>query len=333
MQMSASVTPRLSVIILVRSDSEFVRHSFRMLCQQTVAPDIEAVVVTPSGMESSWIGAELEGLWGHKIVRLSVFGNSGRAKAAGVQAASAPLVAFAEDHSYMDAACGEAFIHAHRDPGLAVVGPVMRNANPHSSASWGCFLAFYGLWMTSWSEGELNHLPANQSCYKRDVLLNYGEHLAQMLQTESVLQWNLVSRGFRARQEPSAIVYHLNFSRLGDTIQEYFFAARLFAADRCRAWRLPRRAAYAFGMVLLPLVRLLRILRFASRAHLAVGVAARSLMPLVVVLGAGAVGEMLGYALGPGDAAERLARFEVRRTGRYSSRDLEAVTTLSADTK
>ena len=75
------------------------------------------------------------------------------------------------------------------------------------------------------------HLPANQSCYQRDVLLALGDRLAPLLQAESVLQWELQAKGLRVRQAPGAFVYHLNNSRLGHTLLEYFFAAFVLEVD------------------------------------------------------------------------------------------------------
>ncbi len=320
--MTSSTQPKLSVVILVQHDSWMTRHAFRKLRGQTIAAEIEVIAVAPAGSDCGWIDEQTRGLWGYTILTPETFDDCGLAKEAGVRAASAGLVAFVEDHSYPEAHCMEAYVRALAESQLAAAGPCMRNANPGRAASWACFLAFYGEWMTVRPTRNTTHLPANQSCYQRDVLLALGDRLAPLLQAESVLQWELQAKGLRVRQAPGAFVYHLNNSRLGHTLLEYFFAARLFAARRSQSWSRPHRLGYALGMTLVPLVRWVRIARLVTVAAL------RVTMPLLAVLGAGAAGEMLGYAGGAGDAARRLADLEARRDERYDFRDEAAVEAL-----
>ena len=314
--------PKLTVVILVQSDSWMIRHALRKLREQTIATEIEVIAVAPAGFDGECIDEQMQGLWGFTLLKTETFDDCGRAKEAGVRAASAGLIAFVEDHSYPEAHCMEAYVRAVEEGQLAAAGPVMRNANPDRGASWACFLAFYGEWMTVSPTRGTTHLPANQSCYKREVMLAFGDRLSPLLQAESVLQWELQSKGLRVRQAPEAFVYHLNNSRLGHTLREYFFAARLFAARRSESWSGVHRLGYALGMALLPLVRWVRI------AHIAPATALRVTISLLAVLGAGAAGEMLGYLGGAGDAARRLANLEARRDERYDFHDEAAVEAL-----
>ena len=179
--------------------------------------------------------------------------------------------------------------------------------------------------MTAPPEGEVEHLPGNQSCYRRELLLEYGPRLAEMLDAESVLHADMRARGRKLRLEPKASVYHLNFSRLAPAVSEYYLASRVFAARRAAAWPVVKRAVYTLGSPLLPLVRSLRIMAEVRRAAIQPRTFLSALAPLILVLSAGAAGEMLGYALGTGNAAERLMRFERERDAAFSSADLEAV--------
>jgi hypothetical protein len=285
---------------------------------------MECVLVVSSGKDVGGAAETLKGLHGSKIVEIDTMRSEGEAKAAGVRAAGAPLVAFQEDHSFPERTCAENLIEAHRRGDFAVVGPVMRNANPISAVSWGCFLVYYGTYMWARPESELRHLPANQSCYRRDLLLEYGSRLADMLEAEAVLHEDLLARGHRLAQEPSARIYHLNVSRQGSVSKEYFLASRVFAAERASGWGFLRRAVYAVGSPLLPLIRPSRILRDARRAELDRSVLRGAFASVLLTLCAGAAGEMLGYALGAGHTRQKLLQNESERTSTFCSRDLEA---------
>jgi hypothetical protein len=84
------------------------------------------------------------------------------------------------------------------------------------------------------------------------------------------------------------------------------------------------RTLYVLGSPLIPWVRLARMLRAARtpalRAHLV-----RCLPALLVGLWLDGAGQMVGYALGSGNAADRLAQFEFRRIDHVTARDREEV--------
>jgi len=125
-------------------------------------------------------------------------------------------------------------------------------------------------------------------------------------------------------------VFHLNYSALGPAIRADYPASRVFAAERSRRWPVGRRLFYACGSLLLPLMRLPRILRQAREARLKWRIAAPALGPAFVILCAGAAGEMLGYSLGPSDAKRRLMDFEREHARLYTARDIEAVASSHA---
>jgi hypothetical protein len=317
--------PELSVILLVHEDSECVREVLRRVYEQSVSSQMECVLVTPSREDLGSAPETLKGLLWSTIVEVGRFRSEGEAKAAGVRAARAPLVEFLEDHSFPEKSCAEHLIEAHRRDDFAVVGPVMGNANPISRVSWGCFLVYYGAYMWARPANEVRHLPANQSCYQRDLLLEYGTRLADMLEAETVLHQDLLAKGYRLGQEPSARVYHLNVPRMGPVLNEYFLASRVFAAERACGWGFIRRAVYTVGSPLLPLIRLPRILRDARCADLDRGILRRALATVLLTLCAGAAGEMLGYGLGAGRAKDKLVQSEGERAAAFSTRDLEAL--------
>lgn len=319
-------TPRLSVVLVAFCDSPHLRMALDHQRMQTIARQMELILVTSSKARLEMVRGELEGFCGCTFLEMGHIEDEGSAKAAGVKAARAPLVAFTEDHSFAGPGCAEALVRAHSRGDFAAVGPVMDNANPRSAVSWGCFLVFYSQWMAARKNCE--HLPSNHSCYQREILLEYGDQLPHMLQAESVLHWDLVSRGYRLCQEPAARVYHLNFSRIRPLLVEYFLASRVFAADRARSWGTAKRALYALGSPLLPIVRLKRIIDDTKRIRLDAGLLVHAFVPLMLNLCAGSAGEMLGYSCGQGKAKKRLFQFEQHRHLEVTSADLSAASRL-----
>ena len=261
--MAGERDPKMSAILVTHRYSECLRWALDRLRAQTIASELECVIVAPARTAVEGCEEAVRDLCGYQVVEHGV-GSAGAAKAAGVRAARAPLVVFMEDHSYPDPGWAEALIKAHERGEFAAVGPVVLNANPATSGSWGCFLVYYGQYMRTLPPQKVRHLPGNQSCYRRELLLEYGPRLADMLQAEIVLHHELLAKGKSLRQEPAAKVRHLNYSRIGPAMREYFLASRVFASERRRPWSRFRRAVYAAGSILLPLIRLKRIL---AEAH------------------------------------------------------------------
>jgi len=101
---------------------------------------------------------------------------SNRSRVAGIRAATAPIVALAEDHSFPDPDWADALITAHQAR-FAVVGPVLRNANPRSMLSWANLLLEYAPWLEGTPGQEMKDLPGHNSAYRRDLLLAFGEEI------------------------------------------------------------------------------------------------------------------------------------------------------------
>ncbi|MFB3778472.1 MAG: glycosyltransferase [Bryobacteraceae bacterium] len=317
--------PTLSVILVTEAYSECLRWTLECLAAQSIAPELECILVTRNGSELAGVTDRLRGVLSHRIIEQETLNDSGKAKAAGVWAARAPLVAFVEDHSYPDPLWAEAMVKAYSRGAFAAVGPVVLNANPATAVSWGCHLVYYGTYMQAGSEGRAMHLPGNQSSYRKSVLLEYGPRLPDLLQSEIALHGELIERGMSLHQEAGAKVYHLNYSRIGPAIREYFLASRVFAAGRRRRWSLFRRAVYAGGCLVLPFIRMRRVFGHARQAALSQRVVAAAPWPAWLILCSGAAGEALGYALGIGGARAALMRFEREHASLFTAADLEQV--------
>jgi Glycosyl transferase family 2 len=294
-QPQAPDAPQLSVILVTTGDYAVSRPAVRNLTRQTGVA-LELVLVGPPEFDAGLSDADRTDLaafaaWRH--VDVPVGTSFDNARAAGVRAAGAPIIAFTEDHAFPRPGWAAAIVRAfdHRWTG---VGPVVENANPGSSVSWANILLEYGPWMPPARGGAWPHIPGHNSAYRRDALLALGDRLPVMIEAESVLHWALGAEGHAFALAPDARTRHVNFSRLYPSLQLRFHGSRQFASRRCGRWPAGRRAAFAAAAPLIPLVRLARVVGLpvlTSRPGLLV----RVLPALAISLVVSAAGELVGY--------------------------------------
>lgn len=302
--------PRLSVVI-VTDGFETIRKTVRHLRAQTVAAEIELVIVAPDG-ELALDGDDLAGLHSHQVVRVGDIRSLSWARAPGVRVARAPIVALGESHCFPEPEWAERFLARHAE-GWAAVGPAIVNANPDGAVSWVNLLLDYGPWVAPTAGGELDDLPGHNSSYKKELLVEFGDRLETMLEAETILHADLRSRGHRLYQEPGARAAHINVTRTSSWIGERFQTGRRFASARSHTWPVWRRGVYAAGSPLIPLVRLRRLLRDVARTRTGPELRPVGYALLAFALLVSAAGELVGYAFGSGDSMYALSRIELHK--------------------
>jgi hypothetical protein len=307
---ASSTDIELSVIMLTPDSGATLLRTIRALAAQTARRRLELVFVIPAAGQLQVDPRDLSAFGSCQVVEIGAMTSTAAARAAGVRAARAPVVAFAEDHSFPMAGWAEALIDAHRGPWTGV-GPVMHNANPDTATSWANLLVDYAPWVDPIPFGEYDHIPGHNSSYKRNALLAFGDALQDVLEAESVLQWDLRGRGHRFAIEPSARTRHENFAKPGASVALRFHSGRLFAANRAREWSVGRRAFYACAAPLIPAVRMARTIGVLRRIQLPASLRLLSLLALLFLVDG--FGELLGYASGSGGSMRRLTDMEFHR--------------------
>jgi Glycosyl transferase family 2 len=302
--------PELSVI-LGTDGLEPARETIAHLRAQTARDRVEVVIVTPRGSLDGGADRELDGFHSFRVIDLDPRASVAAARAAGVSAARAPVVAMAETHCFPEPGWAEALIAAHRGP-WAAVGPEIANENPGRMSSWANLYVDYAPWVAPAPRGPADDLPGHNSSYKRARLLDYGDELGRLMESESIIHWDLRSRGHRLYVETEAKVRHRNVTRPVAALLEHFHNGRCFGGLRSHDWSVARRVLYAAASPLIPALRLARIIRCMrtrGRGHLLPGALPMMLASLVVH----AAGELTGYAAGAGDAARRMVPYELHR--------------------
>ena len=229
----------------------------------------------------------------------------------GIRAATGPIVVFAE-HAFPEPGWAEALLEAHRGP-WTVVGPAILNANPETRTACADYLLTHGRFGPPATPHEADEVPAHNSSFKCDVLLELGDRLEDAMEAETVLWWRLRAAGHRLYFEPAARTSHLSVARLRDWPATRFYQSRLFGATRCLDWPRWRRLVYAGGAPLIPVLRLWRLLRALPQPWRGADGVARALPLIALGLLVEAAGEALGYLRGAGEARQLAARHELFR--------------------
>lgn len=304
--------PAMSVILPTPSDFALIATTVRHLRRQTIASRLELVIVAMGHADFTLDRAACRGFWGTQVTR-SGHGSHGEAAAAGVRAARGPVVVFAEDHCFPEPGWAEALLDGYASDEVAAVGPAFRNANPGTLVSWCDFAIGYGPWIDPTPGGDRPFLAGHNSSYRRDVLLELGSRMEELLESETVLHLELRAAGRRLVVQPRARSAHVNFGRLDVWPPVQFHCGRVFAAERARQWGWARRVLYAAASPLIPCIRFLRAIRHLRPA----GPPRPSLLRLAPLLALGLVadgaGQMVGYLAGSGGSPRYLTGFEFDR--------------------
>ncbi|HZR84103.1 MAG TPA: hypothetical protein VFD92_23605 [Candidatus Binatia bacterium] len=305
--------PELSVVLVTDGD-DTIRPVVERLHRQTARDRLEVLLVAPAGARAG-VGfrdaardfARLTVLEVESIAPLAA------ARAAGIRAASAPLVFVGETHTFPHPGWAAALLAAHRGPWVAVA-PGFGNANPKGALSWAGFLSDYGRWVAGLPAGEIPEVPLYNASYRRSALLDLGDRLVPALSHGDELPIRLRAAGHRVYFEPTARIDHANVARPRAWLDERFASGVLIGSHRARTWSALRRVAYVAGAALIPVVLVARVLPGVRRTARHARLPAGTLTAIVVGAIVKAAGELVGYAGGRTESPEmRMHEYEVHK--------------------
>src|SRR5262245_31457798 len=308
--------PRLSVVLATDAYAT-IRPVLSALRRQACSREIEPIIVLLGGDHAA-VPPEDLGAFPHTKIIGSV-NHLPDARAAGVRAASAPIVFIGETHTYPQRGWAEALLTAFNGPWAAVV-PAVANANPTSAASWASYLFDYGMWGPNRPSGEIADPLVYNTAYRRDVLMSLGDRLSVALDPceETLWPW-LWSRGHRAALASDARILHLNVATFSTLVREKFCVGAVLSTHRSARWSPVRRLLYFAGSPLIPFVLFGRVLR-GARYWPSDGRRARAIAGVLIAAVAKAAGEIAGYAgLKLPAAAAKLHDMEIRKV-QYAGR-------------
>jgi hypothetical protein len=313
-------TPSTPVISYVLATDELatVRGVLAALDRQTIAAEVELVLISPTALAGGELPAALGAV---RTVTCPAPLELHVARALGVHAAAAPLVFIGETHSFPEPEMLERIVAAFAGPWSAVV-PAIVNANPQSAASWAGFLFDYGAWHPRRAAVEVPEPLVYNSSFRRAALLETGERLAAGLSAVDHDLWReLATRGHRAFFEPAARIAHLNVARAVPFLRERWLCGARFGRHRARRWEWPRRLLYAAATPLVPLVLAARARGAMRDARRHRDLPAGFRRAAAAGLAARAIGEAAGYlGLAGARVESRATEYEVHKTRYAGSR-------------
>ncbi len=305
--------PEMSVVVVAGERRERVRSALRSVLDQEGAERLEVLVVDCASEDDPDGYADLPGV---RRARPTGGLHYGEALAFGVREATAPVVAFLEEHARAHPGWALALLEAHEGPAAAVACEV-HVGNPGLGFSDGWGLMGYGMWYWPLPEGETDFVHGYNSACKREALLSYGDRLAELLLADTAFANRLKLDDHRLANAPGAKIDHLNETELWLPLRKTFLAHRFSAPTRARecGWSAARRAVYVVGLPLLPLYGLwCQSRQLARRRPRLLGTLARILPQFLLTHLAMAAGAMTGLVLGPGRAAHAFTWLELNNS-------------------
>jgi hypothetical protein len=311
-QDGSAVRPALSVILPSCSTPAVQRTTLGHLGNQTIASDIEVIVVCPQPERHEEVADLVVPFHSVRFIASPADCCSlGRQRAIGTLAAKAEFIAFGEDHCAPAPDWAESLVAAFRSGPWAGIGVAMHNANPQTALSWGNLVIGYYNWVAPVHAGEIENISGSNATFRRSLLTPFGDDLAELLERGGAVQAELRKRGHRFFIEPAARVYHKNFSLLSSTLRLRYDIGRFNGARQVRGKGIVGRLVAA---VLAPVevgLRLGKIVkRMAARGY---PVRPRLVFGLGVGLSGDVVGIMTGALLGMGNAERRVYEGEFNR--------------------
>jgi predicted dehydrogenase len=322
---STSPEPSLTVIAVTMDCYATLRKTVEHLAAQTIHPRIELLLCAPSREDLQLEHGDMRPFHSFAILETSRYGASVAARVAAVQAARAPLVIFAEDHSFPEPAWAEELVAAH-SAGAAAAAPQIRNANPASMMSWADLFLGFGPWIEPRRHGPIDRLPWHNSAYDRELLLSFGAELEVLIENEGLLHERL-----RAQGKPMVLVQartrHVNITRPRSFCTVHYHGGRSFGAGRVLAgrWSLARRMLHVAAAPLVPLLRLRGSIHDVKQCGRTRELLPRMVPHLLLGLCCHALGEAAGIAWGAGVSGARKSDLEFHRDRHVSDADAIAL--------
>jgi hypothetical protein len=321
--MSVIEIPALSVVLITPDRYERLRPTLQCLSRQTIRNRIELIIVAPALPRFHPDELELSKFWKFRLVEVGTIRSTGEPRAAGALMASAPVVAFGEDHCWPEPEWAEALLEAHRRP-YGGVGATLLNGNPDSLSSWASFLLNFGPCVERDASAGADYIPTHNSSFKTDLLRAYGDRLGSALEIEGLLQQELIADGHPLFLQAKARAAHINVSKFSLLVWEQYWGARFFWGSRVhwQKWSAPRRCLWALATPALIPLRAARAFKNARR----IGLRFHRLAVLCFCLTSGALalaaGAFVGLLFGAGErAAEARVSMEFYRCRYLRSQD------------
>lgn len=234
-------------------------------------------------------------------------------RAKSIEVARGEVVAFVEHHVILEPGWLDAIIRGFR-AGHAGVGGVPGALNPGVGISDVIALINFGFFHPLSGPCICPILPANNSAYRRDTLLSFGNLLPILLASEVLLNFKITESGNTLLLNPNANFLHLNEETFSTAMLGYYYWNLNFGENRARMfhWAWWRRILQGLATPVIPFVRyckyMLHFLRYDRQSALLLF---RYTGAFLCTQGAAALGMAMGALFGAGDADLKFGDYEL----------------------
>jgi len=305
------MTAALSYVV-VTDRYRTIRRLAECLRAQTASREMEVVIVAPVGAGADLSQVAPDDFAGVRVVEQESIWPMAAARAAGVRAATAPIVFLGETHSFPHPDFARVIVEA-ASGNWDVLVPGLENANPENALSWSNFLMDYGSWHSSLPSGPIEGGPTWNVAYRRPVLMELDANLEQMLTHGDDLAVAFRAAGRTTVFAPSAIIGHANLARPRWWFEQRYLCGLLVGDSRRRRWSAGKRLLYVAASPLILAV-------IIARLRPAIGAGSRHGMRWMTIpaLFAGAlfrtIGEVVAYVRGASPASQtRMDEYELHK--------------------
>jgi hypothetical protein len=294
----------LSVVVVAFNDPPLLTRCLEALSLETRGHDVETLVVSNRQRAEDHLSEQPGSAFGGvRWIQVAPGTTIPRMRTMGIARSHGDIVALIEDDCVVQSGWRAALLASHRMPAAAVGGAV--EPGPYRRAlDWAVYFCDYGRFMLPLAAGPAVALPGNNVSYKRDSLRALPATLAEEFQEMFVhREWQ--RQGVPMRTEPAIVVTNVNSWTLAHLTVIPYHHARAFAGRRFGDQPLWRRGMMSLLALLLPALKILRIVRetVSRRRRFRALVLA---LPFIGVLETSwSIGESVGYLRGPGDSASR----------------------------
>jgi GT2 family glycosyltransferase len=288
----------MSVVIAAVNEAGLLRDCLQALDAQAAPGAIEVVIANRSGPEVAALQRNFP-----RAVLVDTPGMTiPQMRAEGLKRATAPVIAFLEDHTNVVATWFTAMRRGHETDAAAVGGSVTNGC--FTAVDWAAFFVEYNEHMTPMPAGQVRSLPGNNVSYKRSAIEACGDLFYKGL-WETFLHAALADKGFRFRCESGAEVIHAKPFSFSHFAEQRWHLARSYAGMRVRSFPAWKRLLYAAASpLLLPLLTTRVVKRVLARpGHGYEAALIKSFPLLLFFLSIWTVAEFVGYAWGEGDSS------------------------------
>lgn len=293
--------PDLSVVISSVNGWSDLKGCLQALAIQSGGVTLEVIVADRVG-ES--VRAPLREKFRHIRLLKAPPGTSIPAlRALAFRAARAEVVGVIEDHVIVPPNWAQRMLAAHRE-GAEVVGGAVDNAARERLVDWAAFLCEYSHCLAP-PAGPADWLTGNNVTYRRSLLERFPDAIGQE-RWEDHLHDTMRRAGVTLESRPDIRVGHKKHYTVGEYLHQRYLYARSYAAMQVEGAGRIKKWAYGLAAFALPLLLFHRIVSRVLRTGQHRRELVRSLPLLGLFVTAWAMGEVVGYWRGPGNALQRV---------------------------